>query len=255
MLDQTQSVQMITITLKSSLMNWSQLEREFKTALKQAPGMIALNCEDLRQVTSTQLGVIWQAHCLGTDAGIRVQLVSVPQTLKRALKALDLYDKLEIEDTDVETSQAIQFAEIAVTGEDNYNNEFPATKEAARTSLTSFIEFLKNSGLPEIMAFDLRTIYYEVIHNILEYGKIPSDKTITFSLNLTTSNITLCFTDSGVSFDPTKRKAEFDPKLAASMRQLKGIGLTLVHRLADSMEYTRENNSLNVLTIKKSWSK
>ena len=244
----------IEITFESSLTNWLQLESKIKSAISQAPRKIELNCEDLRHVTSSQLGMIWQAHGLGIDAGICVQLISVPETLKHALKALDLYDILEIEDTHVETRPTKQIGGVELTGEDNYNVEIPATSQEAHAALLLFLEFLQRSGIPELMVFELRTIYYEVIFNILEHGKIPLDESIIFSLKLTTSDATLCFTDSGVSFDPTKGENVFDPKTAAGKRQLKGIGLTLVRRLADSMEYSRKNNSLNVLTIKKSWS-
>lgn len=251
---ETQSGQTITITLKSSLTSWSQLEQEFKTALNQVPRAIAFNCEALNQVTSSQLGMIWQAHLLGIEGGVPIQLISVPETLARALRVLDLYDILAIEHLNVEISTPNQYEGGVVSGEYNYGDEFRATKEEVGTALKSFFKFLKRFDFPELVTFDLRTIFYEIVTNILAHGQIPSNESIIFSVRVNSSHITMCFSDSGVSFDPTKKERRFDPESIANRRQIKGIGLTLIHRLADSMQYTRKNNSLNVLTIEKSWS-
>jgi len=59
----------------------------------------------------------------------------------------------------------------------------------------------------------------------------------------------ITFRDSGVPFDPLQ-KEEPDTTLTAEEREIGGLGIFLVRKTMDAMEYRREDG-FNVLTIRK----
>ena len=61
--------------------------------------------------------------------------------------------------------------------------------------------------------------------------------------------LTITFTDTGVAYDPLAAK---EPDLAAPLeeRQLGGLGIFLVRKFMDSIEYRREDEK-NILVLKK----
>ena len=61
--------------------------------------------------------------------------------------------------------------------------------------------------------------------------------------------IRITFADSGVPFDPTA-KADPDVTLPAEERMVGGLGIFLVKKTMDAMEYERRDG-MNVLTIRK----
>ena len=59
--------------------------------------------------------------------------------------------------------------------------------------------------------------------------------------------VAITFIDRGVPFDPLA-KPDPDVTLSAEQRQIGGLGIYLVKKSMDKMEYKRENG-MNVLTI------
>jgi anti-sigma regulatory factor (Ser/Thr protein kinase) len=59
------------------------------------------------------------------------------------------------------------------------------------------------------------------------------------------------FTDEGSPFDPTDGRHSFEPREAIRNRLRHGIGLTMIRRLVDSIEYERVGDKFNVVTLKK----
>ncbi|MBR7013389.1 MAG: ATP-binding protein, partial [Prevotella sp.] len=55
--------------------------------------------------------------------------------------------------------------------------------------------------------------------------------------------------DNGVAFDPTKQ-AEVDIEQAMADRQIGGLGIALLRKIADEVHYSR-TNEINELTILK----
>ena len=55
--------------------------------------------------------------------------------------------------------------------------------------------------------------------------------------------------DNGMEFNPLNKEAP-DLTLDADQREIGGLGLTIVRRSVDKIEYTYENNQ-NILTIEK----
>ena len=91
----------------------------------------------------------------------------------------------------------------------------------------------------------------EIAANISSYAYAPATGTMEVSFDYEAENRTavITFTDSGRSFNPLD-KEEPDTGLSAEEREIGGLGIFLVRKTMDSMEYRRENGT-NILTIRK----
>ena len=67
-------------------------------------------------------------------------------------------------------------------------------------------------------------------------------------------SIILHFIDNGISFDMTKHENNFKPHQAIKDRMKNGLGILMIKKMADSVNYERRDNK-NLLTITKTWSK
>ena len=81
------------------------------------------------------------------------------------------------------------------------------------------------------------------------YGQGQGDATVRLDFNETDRTVSITFLDSGMPFDPL---AKDDPNVnvPAAERAIGGLGIYLVKKTMDSMEY-RFENGMNILTIHK----
>ena len=91
----------------------------------------------------------------------------------------------------------------------------------------------------------------ELFCNIAKYAYAPDtgDMTIGFSFDPESRLASITFKDNGIPFDPLAKK-DPDVSLPASERQIGGLGIFLVKKTMDGMEYRYENGQ-NILTIHK----
>ena len=91
----------------------------------------------------------------------------------------------------------------------------------------------------------------ELFCNIAKYAYAPDtgDMTIGFSFDPESRLASITFKDSGIPFDPLAKK-DPDVSLPASEREIGGLGIFLVKKTMDGMEYRYENGQ-NILTIHK----
>lgn len=73
--------------------------------------------------------------------------------------------------------------------------------------------------------------------------------TVRFDFDEATRVVSIAFIDSGVPFDPLE-KADPDVTLSAEERQIGGLGIFMVKKTMDKMEYHYENG-FNVLMLHK----
>ena len=90
-----------------------------------------------------------------------------------------------------------------------------------------------------------------VMGYILMKYAYPPQKRGDVTIEAQSNDLRLKFTiiDSGMPFDPTVR-AEVDTTLSAEDRPIGGLGIHLVRKIMDSINYERVD-SLNVLTLRK----
>ena len=91
----------------------------------------------------------------------------------------------------------------------------------------------------------------EVFVNIASYAYAPEkgDAEISVDYAPDTHMLTIEFRDRGVPFDPTARP-DPDVTLSAEQRKIGGLGIFMVKKSMDGMQYRRENGR-NILTLKK----
>lgn len=121
--------------------------------------------------------------------------------------------------------------------------------------MTSFVEEVcerKNAGPKD--SFNIRLALEEAVTNVIMYA-FPQGETHEFDLTVKEEGdrLTFIITDSGKEFDPTAA-AEPDITLSAEERPIGGLGIFLIRRIMDSVEYRREDGR-NVLTMVKTLNK
>ena len=91
----------------------------------------------------------------------------------------------------------------------------------------------------------------ELFGNIARYayGEGQGDATVRFDFDEATRTVSITFNDSGMPFDPLE-KADPDVTLSANEREIGGLGIFMVKKTMDKMEYSYENG-FNILTIHK----
>jgi len=122
-------------------------------------------------------------------------------------------------------------------------------EEVAR--LHDFVEDLgQRFSLPPKAVFDLDLCLEEAVTNIISYAfKSPGDHRIGVSVAWNGMELTIEVIDDGESFDPLSKS---DPDIAAPLeeREIGGLGIHLIKKLMDRVEYRRQTNQ-NVLTLTK----
>lgn len=91
----------------------------------------------------------------------------------------------------------------------------------------------------------------EVLSNIANYAYAPGTGKMTVQMRFDEADGTvfLTFIDNGVAYNPLE-KPDPDITLPAEKRTVGGLGILMVKKKMDGMEYRRENGR-NILTIRK----
>jgi serine/threonine-protein kinase RsbW len=102
--------------------------------------------------------------------------------------------------------------------------------------------------LPMALTMNINLVLEEAISNIIFYGFRDSEiHKISVTLLLENKILTIIILDDGIPFDPTA-KSKPDVTLPAEDRPIGGLGIFLISKLMDSVNYSRENNR-NILTL------
>ena len=116
--------------------------------------------------------------------------------------------------------------------------------------LLNIEEFLEDKDVSIKSKLKLELIIEELFVNICNYAYEKEGKIkIQYGLLEDPLRITMNFIDSGVKFNPLNKEAP-DLTLEANQRDIGGLGLTIVRKNADEIDYRYENNQ-NILTIEK----
>ncbi|MGN0389477.1 MAG: ATP-binding protein [Wujia sp.] len=133
------------------------------------------------------------------------------------------------------------------------------TVEATLDNLDRVIEFVEDTlgmtSCPMKVCMQFALCVEELFVNVASYayeGK-TGDCTVSMKTQHTDTDGTAVFTivDSGQPFDPLA-KEDPDITLSADERQIGGLGIFMVKKSMDNVEYSYENKK-NILTLVKSW--
>lgn len=121
--------------------------------------------------------------------------------------------------------------------------------------LTEFIDgFCEEQGIDMDTTFSLNLAVEEAVVNVMDYA-YPEETVgyVDIQIDSDHGNITFVISDSGIPFDPTQ-KEEVDTTLSAEERKVGGLGIHLVRKIMDSVDYKYIDNK-NILTLKKKLNK
>ena len=115
--------------------------------------------------------------------------------------------------------------------------------------VTAFVEEqLTEKQAPFKVISQMNIAIDEIFSNIVHYGQASR---VTVECGLHEKRIVLRFSDDGIPYDPT-RTPDPDISLSAEERDFGGLGIYMVKKTMDSVDYVYRDGR-NVLTVKKSW--
>ena len=117
--------------------------------------------------------------------------------------------------------------------------------------LSSFIkDVMSKLQLEFKLANQIRLAVEEAVVNVMEYAyPAGTEGDVTVEVKSDGMQVKFVISDSGVAFDPTQT-TDVDTTLSAEDRPIGGLGILLVRRLMDSINYERVDGR-NILTLRK----
>lgn len=231
-----------------------QFEERLRAALETSPPTVLLDCAALRIVTSRHIELLWRTRLRCQRGATEVRLQNLTPGLLRVLTVLDLAELFHCA-----ASSCDGFSGEPVPGPGPakaiYQDKFPPIAGEVVTAAERFNTFLTAMPFPELIRFELRTIFYEVANNISQHGGIRDGTPIAFEAGFGSDRIIMTFSDTGQAYDPTAAEVDFDARTAAKNRRVRGFGIPMVRRMTEAMSYIRSADGRNNLTIVKTWSK
>ncbi len=136
------------------------------------------------------------------------------------------------------------------------NNEFESLiLPAKREEFTALKEWLVKIGscleLPPKFTRQLLIVADEIFTNIASYGYPDGGGEARVAINFDSekSELLLFFADKGVAYNPLE-KPDVDIKAHVQAHNIGGLGLFMVKKMMDSVEYIREDDQ-NILVLRK----
>jgi anti-sigma regulatory factor (Ser/Thr protein kinase) len=112
-------------------------------------------------------------------------------------------------------------------------------------------ESLESYDCPMKVQFQIDVAVEELYVNVANYAYAPDtgDVEVNIWLDEGKREVAISFTDSGIPYNPVE-KEDPDTSLSAEERQIGGLGIYMVKKSMDSLEYCREDGK-NIVTIRK----
>ncbi len=110
-------------------------------------------------------------------------------------------------------------------------------------------KFLEESDCPPKPQMKIDVAVEELFVNIARYAYAPATGSMTIRIENDPQGMSITLIDRGVPFNPLA-KLDPDVTLSAEERQIGGLGIFMVKKSMDSMEYKHENGQ-NILMVRK----
>lgn len=130
----------------------------------------------------------------------------------------------------------------AQQGQSAMNCDYESTLSDGKAGFPAFLEaievFLEQAGVPPEIVPKFMIAFDELVSNILNYG---SANTVTARIFLRNEEIAAELRDNGEAFDPLSLP-DPDTSLSVEERPIGGLGVHIVRKLMDHVEYSREGD-------------
>jgi anti-sigma regulatory factor (Ser/Thr protein kinase) len=218
--------------------------------IQERPSAVELDCSVFEQTVSQHIKFLWEVKTVCEEANIPLVLTEVTGSLIRVLKVLDLYHLFQIDKVITEEHDAVAH-QPALKDLHDTTIIFAPTCSGISNAMTEFRSFITPLNLSEKIITELETVFYETATNIRVHSGLPNNARVTFKLRIEGDKALLQFEDEGKPFDPSAYPVDFEPTEAINKGQKRGYGLTLIHRMTESMSYERRHGLVNFLTLEK----
>lgn len=120
------------------------------------------------------------------------------------------------------------------------------------TRVEAFLEELGEEwAFPMPLIFSLNLVLEEALTNIISYGYDDTEKhTIEIDFRKVDGELMITIIDDGHEYDPTLN-TEPDINLSAEDRPIGGLGIFLIKKVMDNVEYQRKENKNYLILSKK----
>lgn len=126
--------------------------------------------------------------------------------------------------------------------------KLPAKLENLHAAMEFLKNFFINSSIDSGAAMQVELAVEEALVNIVSYAYTDSSGDMELSCDISPDRkLTCIISDSGTAFD-SLQKEEPDLSIPVEERAIGGLGIFLVKKMMDDVQYKRENNK-NILTL------
>ena len=125
--------------------------------------------------------------------------------------------------------------------------------QANENQLTAVLQFVETEmeehEFPMKLAMQISVCVEEIFTNIARYAYTKTEEDVTLGIKYEENELTMRFVDHGIPFDPLAKK-DPDISLSADERKIGGLGIFIVKKTMDDVNYEYKSGK-NILTIKK----
>jgi anti-sigma regulatory factor (Ser/Thr protein kinase) len=127
-----------------------------------------------------------------------------------------------------------------------------ATPHGLKEAESGFDEFSAAHGLTRNDTWPFHVAIDEILSNIVKYGlsEGATEARIEIRLLLEAASLEMVILDDSAPFNPLEAERP-DTELAAEEREIGGLGIEIVRRLMDTIEYERMESRQNRLTLRR----
>ncbi len=234
--------------------------------LKSRPGLVLAGMEGIRYRRNEirlEPGDVLYLYTDGvTEATDQMEELYGEERLNRYLNGVyscepETICRAVLEDVDRFVGNASQFDDITMLCLRYRGHGQEITVEAVTDNVKEVTEFvesqLEKAECPFKVIMQINVAIDEIFSNIARYayGDKPGEATVRVEINEKIPSATLIFMDKGSPFNPLERE-DPDVTLSAGEREIGGLGIFLVKKTMDQMEY-EYRNGMNRLKIVKKW--
>jgi len=222
-----------------------------QTVLATSPAVVILDCSDIDQVTAAHTKLLWQAHLECSMIGASVSLKGASYYVWKVLKSLDL-DSFFVATETPGDGLADRGSKSSMESSTRFEREYGVDEAGVENTQADFLQFLDSLGVPKADSYVLKTLYYEIATNIRLHSGLAASRTVHFAAEAEPDRVQLIFVDSGIPFNPIEDDVSTVTQSEAR-RNRKPLGLAVMHKLADRLDYRRMDDSRNVLVVDRKW--
>lgn len=128
--------------------------------------------------------------------------------------------------------------------------DVPASTEGLRLAEEGLDEFSAAHGLTRNDTWPFHVAIDEVLSNIVKYGHPDDDGRVQIQLLLEAEALEMVIVDEAEAFNPLEAERP-DTSLGAEDREVGGLGIEIVRRLMDTIEYERVGDRQNRLMLRR----